>query len=107
MIYIELILLSIVVVFVVDVSGVVDDVKGRLSKWLNVKVTSLKPFDCSMCMVWWSCLMHATIYGQLSLRTLVAVSMLALLSIRIGDLIRLVPDIIGKIIDQLYKIMKL
>ena len=55
----DLILMSIVVVTIVDISGAVDSLKSGL-KWILTKGKmsnsdyTLKPIDCSLCMTFWS-----------------------------------------------------
>lgn len=51
------IMITVMIVFVVDYSGVMDTIKRWIWRWLNgnkpYQSFSLKPFDCSLCMSWW------------------------------------------------------
>lgn len=104
----NLFLISIIVVCIVDISGFVDTVKSTISKILtNGKFKTadyqLKPFDCSLCMTFWIGLIYLIIYHQL---TLLNVSILLLIAVStpiINDAIRLIQDIITKLINIIYK----
>lgn len=54
----DLILIQIIIVFIIDVSGIVPTIKHLLSRYLTKgKISSqnfpLKPLDCSLCMMHW------------------------------------------------------
>lgn len=101
--YLNITLLAVVVVFVVDISGIVETLKEGIGKLLNIKVGRLRPFDCSLCMVWWSCLIYALCVGAFSIPMIAYISLLALLSLRIADTLRLISDIIGAIVERISK----
>lgn len=101
--YLNITLLAVVVVFVVDISGIVETLKEGIGKLLKIKVGRLRPFDCSLCMVWWSCLIYALCVGAFSIPMIAYISLLALLSLRIADTLRLVSDIIGAIVERISK----
>lgn len=51
---IELLSIMVVSVFVADFSGAAEGLLKRpLSKWLGVRIDSLRPFDCSLCLCFW------------------------------------------------------
>lgn len=101
--YLDITLLAVVVVFVVDISGIVETLKEGIGKLLNIKVGRLRPFDCSLCMVWWVCLIYALCVGAFSIPMIAYISLLALLSLRIADTLRLISDIIGAIVERISK----
>lgn len=57
---------SLLVIYIVGVSGFVDNFKHALFHWLRPRQSyydfSLKPFDCPPCAVWWTCCIMATIW---------------------------------------------
>lgn len=59
-IYIELLLLATLVVYIVDLSGWTETWLSWLSRFTSRygrgPVRELRPFSCSLCMVWWCCL---------------------------------------------------
>lgn len=90
MLYYELLLLATVVVFIIDISGIVDTFKRALSRWLSVKIERIKPFDCSLCMVWWCGLAYLIAFGRFSLGPVAFVALLATCSVQIGTILQLV-----------------
>ena len=80
-IYIQLPLVAAIVVFIVDLSGFTDSWRGALQRWLKVKALGpVKPFDCSLCMTWWTTLAYALITGNFSLPVVAYCAALAALS---------------------------
>lgn len=92
MIYLKLLIMAVVVVFVVDLSGFVQSVKDWLSRWLDRKVTRLRPLDCSLCMTWWTGLIYAWILGAFSIQAVAYVALLAWLSGVIRGILILIAD---------------
>lgn len=103
----KLFYITLVVVFVIDHSGIIDTAKTALGKWLNVRDVKLKPFDCSLCMVWWCGLIAIAIEGQFTLGNIVAVAIFALFADKVADTLTLLRDTIAKAINEIYKFFKL
>lgn len=101
--YLNVLLLAVVVVFVVDISGIVESAKEFVGKMLNIKVGRMRPLDCSLCMVWWVCIIYALCVGAFTIPMLAYISLLSLLTMRIADILRLISDIIGATIEQISK----
>jgi len=89
-IYLQLLLLAAVVVYVVDLSGFTDWWLSRLSRFTVRRhyppVKSLRPFSCSLCMVWWCGISFAWLHGQLTIPVLAYVAGLSFLSITLSEL---------------------
>ena len=84
-IYVQQLILAFVVVYVVDISGFTESWRGALARMLHVReLRPLKPFDCSLCMTWWTCLFYPVFVGQFSLLTVLAAAVLSMLSRTIG-----------------------
>lgn len=80
-IYTQQAILAAVVVFIVDLSGFTESWRDALARALKVRnLRPLKPFDCSLCMTWWTCLIYPICTGDFSLLTLANAAALALLS---------------------------
>ena len=80
-IYTQQAILAAVVVFIVDLSGFTESWRDALARALKVRnLRPLKPFDCSLCMTWWTCLLYPICTGDFSLLTLANAAALALLS---------------------------
>ena len=76
-IYLELLLVSAVVFYVVDLSGFTQSWKEGLASLISGGRTnrlrwSGRPFSCSLCMTWWCCLAWALFRGQLNLPVVAA-----------------------------------
>lgn len=80
-IYTQQAIIAAVVVFIVDLSGFTDSWRDALARALHIRnLRPLKPFDCSLCMTWWTCLIYPLCTGDFSLLTLANAAALALLS---------------------------
>lgn len=78
----DLIYLTLIVCFIVDLSGFVDVFKEWLYYFLKGRKTpykeySFKPFDCSLCMTWWSGIVYLLFTGNLSVQNIFVVALFA------------------------------
>lgn len=105
-IYRTLLQVAVLVVFVIDLSGVVESIKGALSRWLGKKVSRLRPLDCSLCMVWWVTLLVALCLGELTLSVACWCGLLALMSKPLGDAIMFIREFFVKILDLLFRLLE-
>ena len=101
MIYIDLLLIAAVVVFVVDLSGFTPNWKDALGRILHRDVDRVKPFDCSLCMTWWCCLIYAWCVGALSVGVVAYIALLAYMTWPIQQLLVLIREGVLKTIDKL------
>lgn len=110
MVLINLTLIAAIVVFIVDISGAVDSLKSGL-KWIltNGKMKNsdyqLKPFDCSLCQIWWCGLIYLLVTNNFTLPYLAFVCLLACFSGVIKTSILLLEDILIKITQLIYKLI--
>lgn len=108
MIYLDLLYITIAIVCIVDISGFVDSVKTFLSFIITKgKIAksdySLKPFDCSLCLTFWACLIYILATGQFSFLLLAYILLLAVFTVPIKELIILLKDIILKLTSTIYE----
>ena len=108
MILLKLLCIQLICVLIIDISGFIDSVKWGVSKWLTkgkIPTTnySLKPFDCSLCMTWWSCLIYMICIGQFSVFLLAYILFLAIMTPVAKDIIILIRDIFVKLINKFYE----
>lgn len=66
----QIFLVHVFIVYVIDVSGFVDEIKKRL----RLENKSLKPFDCSTCMTVWYTLFHSYFLAEFSIFTCLGVT---------------------------------
>ena len=98
---IDLILVALVTIYIVDLSGFTETWLNILSNYSGRKITGLKPFSCSLCMVWWVCLIYAAIAGILTLPVVALIALLSLLSVPFGQLLMLIRESFLKVINKL------
>lgn len=84
-IYTELLLVTCIVTYIVDLSGWTDTWLRWLSHRLGRAVRAVKPFSCAQCMTWWCCLLWVIIRGQFSLPTVAACAGFAFCSITVSE----------------------
>lgn len=100
-IYIDLLLVALITIYVVDLSGFTDTWLKFLSAYKGRKITELKPFSCSLCMVWWVCLAYLVITSQLTLSLVAFTALLSFLSIPMGQILVLLREVMLHIINKL------
>ena len=102
---IDLILVAMVTIYIVDLSGFTDTWLKALSAYKGRKISQLKPFSCSLCMVWWVCLIFLVISRKCSLPMVAFSALLSLLSVPIGQLLMLIREAILKAINFLMELL--
>lgn len=100
----ELLMISIIVCFIIDISGFIENVKYMIWKWVfngkkEYQEFRLKPFDCSLCMSWWIGLIWILCNGQFTLLNILLVSLFAALSENISNMIIIIKQLIHKVQD--------
>lgn len=98
---VELILVALVTIYVVDLSGFTDTWLKFLSAYKGRKITELKPFSCSLCMVWWVCLAYLVTTSQLTLSLVAFTALLSFLSIPMGQILVMLREVMLHIINKL------
>ena len=101
-IYIDLLLVALITIYIVDISGFTHSWRSAIARWLKVEsLRPLPPFDCSLCMTWWVCLIYALCAGQLSLWTIAFSALLSHLSNPLGLGLIFIREWITRIFDKL------
>lgn len=95
-IYFELLLLCWVVVFVVDLSGITDSVAG----WLR-RPALRKPWSCSLCMTWWTCLAWSLATARFSIPVLAYIAALSWAAHYFREVAVCIDDTLLRIIHKL------
>lgn len=97
----DLILVALITIYIVDLSGWTDTWLSFLSHYKGRKITELKPFSCSLCMVWWVCLIFLLVVGRFTLPLIAFSALLSFLSVPLGQVLILVRETLNKAIDKL------
>ena len=101
-IYIDLLLVAFITIYVVDISGFTESWRSLVATKLHIShLKPLPPFDCSLCMTWWVCLIYALCTGHLNLGTIAFAALLSHLSNPIGELMIFIREWMTHIIDRL------
>lgn len=85
--YINIAIVAAMTTWLIDVSGFTQSWTGAMSKWLGAKVSSVKPFTCSLCMTHHVCLIYAICAGAFSLKVWAYICALAFLTKPFGMLL--------------------
>ena len=103
---INLLLMTCIIVFIIDLSGVIDEMEKGLAKWLKVKTVHIpKPFSCSLCMTWWSGLLYLILAQALTWKMVGYLALLSFFTPVIYNALRFFRDLFDKFIDCLYKLL--
>ena len=109
---INLFILTCIIVFIIDLSGFVDEMVKRLYyKYIKVGdyhtlIPKLKPLTCSLCLSFWAGIIYLLITSQFTVLMVGYVCLLAFLSPIIGDILIMIKDVLNKIINLIYKLIE-
>ena len=98
--------LSTIVVYVVDISGFTESWRRLLARCLNVSsLRPLPPFDCSLCAVWWVCLIYTICVREFSLLALAYCGFLSAFSEVLGKVIMLIKESLLTLLDKIFGLL--
>ena len=98
MVLIDLFLIEIIVCFIVDCSGFINSIKRQyLRKVFKIKNPDIskinwKPFDCSLCMNFWTGMIYLLITSNFTLPNFAILSILSLMSSNVSGLLFTIKD---------------
>ena len=98
----DILLITVIVCFIVDISGIIDTIKIAIWKWLRKNEPfqdyRLKPIDCVLCMTFWCGLLYI-IFNEFTIYSIAIVCIFSLLSEQISNLLRLIQYLFQRLID--------
>lgn len=101
----DILLIDVIVCFIVDISGFVDTIKRTIWKWLRkdkpYQEYRLKPFDCSLCLCFWSGLIWLLIQGNISIGSVALVCMFSLIAEQISNILKLIKHSLQLLLDKI------
>ena len=108
MVFLDLLWIAVIIVFGVDIAGFFTSIKEIIIKWISKgkfigRNIIIKPFECSLCMTFWSGLIYLIVIGHFSLIYLAYLCLLCAFTGIIKSAILLLGDIITKFINWVYK----
>lgn len=112
MVILNLFIISIIWVLILDLSGFALTIDKLFYKIFYPGRPSrddarFKPFDCSLCMTWWTCLVYLIAVNALTLPYIALSLLFAWLTTIEKDIFIFVKDLITKLLDTLYTLLKL
>lgn len=99
----DILLIAVIIVVIIDISGFIDSLKSGLKKVLTKgrmsdPYYSLKPFDCSFCMTFWTGLIWLLVIHNVTLWMLAYLLLICVMTPVIKDVIILIRETMLKII---------
>ena len=112
MVILNLFIISIIWVLILDLCGFARTIDKTLYKIFYPKRpyredAHFKPFDCSLCMSWWSSLIYLIVIHSLTLPNIALALIFAWGTTIEKDIFILIKDMVIKLIDTLYTLFKL
>ncbi len=98
---IDLILIQVIVVILIDISGIVQSVEGLIARMLSLKKVSIYMIECSFCMNHHTAFIYLLLTGALSLKNYCFVLILSFLTSVTKDLLWGVRDRLIKLVSKL------
>lgn len=110
---IDMLLITLVVCFIVDISGVIDSIRNGLARVIyrrtkvkvDTKSLSLKPFSCSLCSTWWCCLIYILITGHFTLPYIAVSAILAMTASNVSGFLLLLKDLLSWLEMKIQKLI--
>lgn len=108
--FLKLLIITIVVVLLIDISGFISSIKSFISKKLtNNKIDtinfSFKPFDCSYCMSFWIGLIYVIVTNEFTFLNLLYVCLIPMFTDFIRQTLLLMKDLLNKLIEKIYELL--
>ena len=108
-----MLLITLVVCFIVDISGVIDSIRNGLARVIyrrtKVKVEpstlSLKPISCSLCSTWWCCLIYLAVTGNFTLPYIAVSAVLAMTASNISGFMLAFKDLLSWLEMKIQKLI--
>ena len=97
----DLILIQIIVVILIDISGIVQSIEGLIARMLSLKKVSIYMLECSFCMNHHTAVIYLLLTGELSLKNYCFVLILSFLTSVTKDLLWGVRDRLIKLVSKL------
>lgn len=109
-IMLDLLWITIIIVFGIDLSGFIGSISQRIWKWLypNIKYNGWmipKPFSCSLCSTFWIGLLYLLITGSFSWFMLMYVALLSLFTPVIATILLFVKDSLIWLVNKIYELI--
>ena len=101
MLYLDLYLISVIMVIVVDISGFVENLEGWIARRIGAKAVHIHLIECSLCTTWWCCLLYLILNNQISILNIAISLFIAFMTPVTQDILWLIRDVLTRIITKL------
>lgn len=110
-IYINLLIITCLIVWVIDLTDVMDYFKKLIWRLVwgkkQYKQFRMKPLDCSLCMSWWIGIVYILLLKNFTIAMLGYVGLLSFLTPVIKDVLVMIKDMLVGLLNLIYKILRL
>lgn len=104
-------LITTIVCFIVDLSGIVDTIKSLIAKILSRKTQLdipseaivISPFDCSLCMSWWINIFYLIFVNEFTLFNILVVAIFSWFSSNISGFLNWIKEMLTYLENKMYK----
>lgn len=103
---IDLLLITLLCVFIIDLSGIIDSIETVLSKWLKGKARVPKPFSCSLCLSWWVNLIYLLCVSKFTLPYIAITALFAFLTPVFSSILVWIRETLIWVVDKAYSALK-
>lgn len=105
----NLLLIGLICVFVIDYSGIIEELDKVLTKVFKSRVPLHipKPFSCSLCSTWWAGLIYLLTISQFNLLNIAILGIVCTLTPEMLSIIYFIKDLINKVFDLLENWLKI
>lgn len=107
--FIDLLLLTAIICFIIDLSGVTDSIRSLVATLLHTSpshLKTIKPFECSLCMTFWVGLVYLLSTGSLSIWSLFLLSGLSFMTPVVTSVMLFVRDLLLRLLSIVNDIFK-
>lgn len=102
---VDILLLVAIIVFIVDLSGFTQTWKKWLGKWLGVQIGSVPPFDCSLCLSFWTGLIYLVATHHFTIALLAYVTLVAFCTTLIAEVLTALRELVSALVRYLWKLI--
>ena len=99
-------LITLIWVFIIDLSGFIETIEDGLSRWLKGRARVPKPFSCSLCMSWWTNLIYMLCVWDFTFPYVCIVALFAFLTPVFSNFFIWVRETLVWLIDKAYNALK-
>lgn len=87
-----------IITFILDLSGVVNEIETAFQRRYKRKFLVRKPWSCSLCMTWWVGLIYLLVVGKFTIPMIGLVALLSFMTPVLKDLMLSVRELLNLIV---------